>query len=187
MPDPFVFLPDTLVVSEEAIDEVIPAVQQYEEHAHTVGAAFGVYLQEIQPVLHGTPCAAHVRVPRHQGPGAVADRFHPAMAFRRWFDGAMPQFIITIDAALWRDFDASRRECLVSHELLHIQPVLNDHGILKLNKDGTPMLELKEAHDTEVFDSEIIRWGPGFLGLEHHCTTLAEGLAREQRRGLKLA
>lgn len=75
-----------------------------------------------------------------------------------WF-GAVPDFIITLDAAFCEQCTDLEFCALVEHELYHIAQARDEWGELKFTDEGLPKLKM-QAHDVEEFVGVVRRYGP---------------------------
>ncbi len=81
--------------------------------------------------------------------------------FSEWFDGADPDFVITLFAPYVADRleagDARAICALVEHELCHCGQKTRD-GVPQFSDDGRPKWTI-EGHDAELFVHEVERYG----------------------------
>lgn len=81
--------------------------------------------------------------------------------FADWFDGAEPDFVITLFAPYVAERlgekDAMAVCALVEHELCHCAQKKKD-GMPQFGQDGRPQWTI-EGHDAEVFVHEVARYG----------------------------
>jgi hypothetical protein len=75
-----------------------------------------------------------------------------------WF-GAVPHFLITVDAMYAAQCDDAEFCSLVEHELLHAGQEMGPFGP-KFRKDGSPAFAIR-GHDVEEFVSIVRRYGVG--------------------------
>jgi len=75
-----------------------------------------------------------------------------------WF-GAIPHFLITVDANYALQCDDTEFCSLVEHELLHAGQEIGPFGP-KFRKDGSPKFAIR-GHDVEEFVSIVRRYGVG--------------------------
>lgn len=76
---------------------------------------------------------------------------------REWF-GYTPQFIITLAADFCLECSDLEFCALVEHELYHIAQQVDEFGIPKFTKQGTPKLCIR-GHDVEEFNGVVRRYG----------------------------
>lgn len=74
------------------------------------------------------------------------------------FYGAMPDFIMILDAEWWETAGFIAREALVFHELLHCDQARDKEGELKFNDEGRPVWGIR-GHDIEEFNEVVRRYG----------------------------
>lgn len=72
--------------------------------------------------------------------------------------GELPQFLVVLDLAWWRQATPLQREALVWHELCHVRQAVDKFGAPKFDRDGLPVFGLVE-HDITAFESEVQRFG----------------------------
>jgi len=78
-----------------------------------------------------------------------------------WFKdtlGAVPDYLITLDASYCRDCTDAEFAALVEHELYHISHKTDMFGDPAFTKDGKPALEIT-SHDVEEFFGVVRRYG----------------------------
>jgi len=107
-----------------------------------------------------------------------------AELFRSELDGAIPDFVVYFDIALWMRDSPLEREQLCYHELCHLQQRRDEYGAPKFEKAGRAALQLV-PHDVEVFHSELRRYGDVVPGFEDAALAIADGAKRHRR--LRLA
>jgi hypothetical protein len=135
--------------------------------------------------LRGAEAAAFVCEPRVQGPLRWLFEFLIAKECAPLCEWVTPEFLILFDVAHWQGLDAERQARLVYHELRHIQPKVDEYGVVKRNKDdGKPELRLVH-HDVEVFNDEILRYGPLVVGLEETAKAIVQGHEAAQARAAR--
>jgi hypothetical protein len=84
-------------------------------------------------------------------------------AFASWLlalacQGAIPDFIMTLDRGWWGEASPVQREALVHHELCHAKHATDKDGELKFNDDGDPVWAVT-GHSLEEFDATVRRYG----------------------------
>lgn len=72
--------------------------------------------------------------------------------------GALPDFIMILDADFWRQASSAARYALVDHELMHGAIKLNGDGEEIFTDDGRPCWAIK-PHDLEEFDRIVAKHG----------------------------
>jgi hypothetical protein len=76
---------------------------------------------------------------------------------RDWF-GAVPDFVITLDADHSRRCSDAEFCALVEHEMYHIGHAKDEFGAPTFTKDGLPKLTMR-GHDVEEFVGVVRRYG----------------------------
>lgn len=76
-----------------------------------------------------------------------------------WF-GAVPQYLITLDAGYCLTCTDAEFCALVEHELYHIGQEMDAFGSPAFTKDGLPKLTIR-GHDVEEFVGVVRRYGVG--------------------------
>lgn len=76
-----------------------------------------------------------------------------------WF-GAVPDYLITLDASYCLTCSDAEFCALVEHELMHIGQELDEFGGPAFTKDGLPRLAIR-GHDVEEFVGIVRRYGVG--------------------------
>lgn len=87
-------------------------------------------------------------------------RWRQEQQLREWFDGQIPDYLITIDARYWRDADDTAACALVEHELYHIGQKHDAFGDPEFTQEGMPKLCIR-GHDVEEFVGVVRRYGTG--------------------------
>lgn len=72
--------------------------------------------------------------------------------------GAMPDFIMILDAAFWERASPEQREALVHHELKHCHHARDKEGELRFTDEGLPVWAII-GHDVEEFYDTVRRFG----------------------------
>ncbi|MGE0590901.1 MAG: putative metallopeptidase [Vicinamibacterales bacterium] len=177
-------LDDSYALLPEAQALVARLVESLSEFGHLSQARVVCVLSQRTPMLHGAPCAAFVARPHVQGP------FAPLFDWCIWrlvgdvLEGEEPDFLILVDAAIWPYYDPEERERLIYHELCHIVPKEAEDGSgIRIGRDGRPILTLR-PHDAEVFNAELVRYGPEVVGIDDTVHAIVEGqkAAKARRR-----
>lgn len=76
-----------------------------------------------------------------------------------WF-GAVPEYLITLDASYCLTCSDADFLRLVEHELMHIAHATDEYGAPKFTQEGLPKLFLR-GHDVNEFVSIVERYGVG--------------------------
>lgn len=77
-----------------------------------------------------------------------------------WFEGRVPDFLITLSGPYCREADEAEFCALVEHELYHIGQKKDEFGEPAFTDDGMPRLYLR-GHDVEEFVGVVRRYGVG--------------------------
>lgn len=177
-------LPDSYALQDDAQALVARLVAELDEFSHLAQARIVCVSSARAPMLHGWPCAAFVVVPHVQGPLAHLFDWLVAGFTDAVLDGEDPDVLMLIDAALWPSLDAEGQERLIYHELCHIVPKeAADGSGIRLGRDGRPLLTLR-PHDAEVFNAELVRYGPAVVGIDDtvHAIVAGQKAAQARRR-----
>lgn len=84
---------------------------------------------------------------------------------REWF-GAIPDFVITLDATFAAECDDVSFCALVEHELMHCAQKRNPYGVPLFSRTtGKPLFALR-GHDVEEFVGIVERYGAYDLGVQ---------------------
>lgn len=152
----FVAAPDLGTWAVETfIDE--DATLLNEEHAHLRHASIGFVWTTIPNARAGHRIVGQCEIM----PPAVMGRWARERAIHQieeWF-GALPDFMITIDASYAAQCDDTEFCSLVEHELLHAGQEMGPFGP-KFRKSGKPAFAIR-GHDCEEFVSIVRRYGAG--------------------------
>jgi hypothetical protein len=76
---------------------------------------------------------------------------------RDWF-GAIPDFLIVIDAGYWELAEDAQACALVEHELYHCAQAQDQFGMPRFTRDGIPIWAMR-PHDVEEFVGVVQRYG----------------------------
>lgn len=160
--------------------------QSLPEFAHQARHSIGCLFSQRTLLDRGAPCRALTVVPAQISSKQPERLFHEwamAQVFTPLYHGALPDFVCFLDIAEWPAHDRVAQEQLVYHELLHIQPKLDEYGAPRFEKSGRQVLHLVR-HDAELFHAELERYGRLVPGFDEVALAIASG-AREKR--LRLA
>lgn len=182
-------LPDSVSLAPEPQAVLDRVIQEFEEHQHVREAAprIVVLFSERPLFVHGGPAAAFICAPRWQGPTANVVAFLVAQLCQPVLDWEDPDYLVVVDAAIWKALDAERQERLMSHEAAHLVAQEDEWGVERRSKEtGKPLLKLR-PHDFEIFASEICRYGVETCDVVPLAQAIVEGEAQKRRRKLKIA
>lgn len=176
---------DSYALASEA-QSLIAREQLRPQLQHTVGARILCVSSQLQVFLRGDPAAAFIGPPKVQGPLRGLFEWFMGRLGEPVLNGEDPEFIVMIDAAIWSSLDATKRERLIFHELKHLEIALNGDGEPRLHEDGRFQLRVKR-HDHEVFEDEIIIFGPEVCEIDGLCQAIVEGQKRARAKGQRRA
>ena len=88
--------------------------------------------------------------------------------------GAVPDFIMTLDATWWSLASNHQREALVFHELLHAMHATDREGELRFTEEGLPIWAIR-PHDIEEFNAVVRRYGAWETDVALFAQALREG------------
>jgi hypothetical protein len=127
-----------------------------ERFNHLREASIGCLWAAVENTRQGKRILATAEAPNLQGPKWSKARQEHQLCV--WF-GAVPDFIITIDA-LWAESANDREFCaVVDHELRHCVQARDEHGSPRFNKmTGRPVFAI-QGHDVEEFQATVERYG----------------------------
>ena len=180
---------DTISIAKDpaAMAARLIATAEELEHLEQARPLLLVLFSQRTIVFRGGTCAAVIIQPRWQGPLGMVAEFLLAQLGQPVLEGNDPEFVILVDHAIWSGLDAERRERLMFHELMHLQPMENEWGVIRRSKEtGKPLLKLV-PHDIELFAAELVRYGVAACDADHVPKAIIEGEARRKRRGLRIA
>jgi hypothetical protein len=130
------------------------------EHAHLQQAHIGVLWTNVPNGRHMRAILGQAEMPMARG-GKWAIARHDQQ-IRAWF-GAVPDFLITLDAPFMADADDPSVCALVEHGLLHCAQARDVYGAPRFTKDGRPIFALR-GHDVEQFTAIVERYGSDATG-----------------------
>lgn len=128
-----------------------------DEHAHLQHAQLGFMWTTVGNTRAGHRIVGQCEIM----PPAVMGKWARARAeqqIEEWF-GAVPDFLITLDANYATQCDDAEFCSLVEHELLHAGQEMGPFGP-KFRKSGKPAFAIR-GHDVEEFVSIVRRYGVG--------------------------
>lgn len=170
---------DSFALNAEA-QALVKRMQLLPQLSHTTGARIACLQSEPEVILRGDPCKAFIGPPKVQGPLRVLFAWFLAELTRPLFQGEDPEFIVMIDASIWRSSSPRQRERIIFHELKHLVVKENEDGPC-LHEDGRFQLRTTR-HDIEAFDDEIRRYGPDECEIESTVQAIVDGAAAERAR-----
>ncbi len=127
------------------------------EHDHLQSATIGACWTNTPIILQGQRKAACAEMPNVQGSRLVRSRYFGLL--ESWF-GVVPDFLLTFCAYYGKEAEDRAFCCVGDHELKHCGQKHKD-GIPQFDKKtGQPKYAMR-PHDSEVFVSDVERWGIG--------------------------
>ena len=178
---------DTFMLAPEPQQQTQQLIERDDEFTHLRRHSIGCLFSQRTLTDRGALARAIVSVPAQ-----VTSKAHErqllewcyAELFRPLYSGALPDFVVYFDMALWQRDSPLEREQLCYHELCHLQQRRDDYGAPKFEKSGRPAVHLV-PHDVEVFHSELRRYGDVVPGFDDAAVAIADGVKRQRR--LRLA
>lgn len=135
-----------------------------EDHAHLAFASIGFLWTVVENTRKGRRVIGTAEPGAPQGAMGKWGRARVAQQTAEWF-GAVPDFIITIDASWWAAAPDADCCALIEHELYHCAQESDDFGQPRFNKDtGRPAFGMK-GHDVEQFVGVVRRYGADASGV----------------------
>ncbi|HEU0298873.1 MAG TPA: putative metallopeptidase [Longimicrobium sp.] len=133
------------------------------EHGHLRLASILFVWTNVPKAKNGREIWAEARLIRTAG-----DKWAQGMSLqqlRQWNDGALPDFLITVDAPSAAAMDDPTFGALVDHELYHCSIKLDENGTPDLGEDGNDPAWTMRGHDVEQFVGVVRRWGARASGV----------------------
>lgn len=128
------------------------------DHAHLEHADVGILWTSVMNSRKGRTVVGMAEKPQF-----MCNKWQKArqeLQIKQWF-GAMPDFIITLDAGYCAQAADVDFCMLVEHELYHCAQQQDQYGTPKFAKDtGKPLFEIA-GHDVEEFVGVVSRYGVG--------------------------
>lgn len=148
----------------EIADRLVETCEEF--HELRMGMPLILFLMRGGPkVKAGRWVLGEVAMPRFMGPlGPVG-----LWLLSKACGGAVPDFLMVLDAGWWREADSTKRMALVHHELKHLAIATDAEGEKKFDDDGNPVWGIV-GHDIEEFQDTVARFGawspdiPAFAG-----------------------
>lgn len=126
------------------------------EHAHLRVASLGFLWATVSNSRHGRGIAGQCEMMPPMAMGKWA-RARAEQQIEDWF-GAVPDFLITLDAHYSAQASDAEFCALVEHELLHAGQAKDRFGAPAFTREGRPKFTLR-GHDVEEFVSIVRRYG----------------------------
>lgn len=144
------------------------------DHEHLRSAEIGFLWTNVANSKKGRTVIGTAEPGAPQGAMGKWGRAKATLQVTEWF-GAVPDFIITIDAAWWLQASDAEACALVEHELSHCGQDIDEFGAPKFSKStGQPVFTMK-PHDFEGFIGVARRYG----AIEPGVRELMEALSQE--------
>ena len=180
--------PDTFTLAPD-VDSHVRQLVALEDFAHLRRHTIGCLQTARQLFDRGAACRAVVSVPAQVTAKSFEQQFLKwsyAQLFRPLYNGAVPDFVIVVDAVLWQADTPVAREQLVYHELSHLQPRLDSYNVPQFERSGRHAVHLV-PHDVEVFHAELQRYGAIVPAFEETALSIAAGARAPLAKRLKRA
>jgi hypothetical protein len=134
------------------------------DHEHLAEAHIGYLWTIIENNRKGKRVIGQCEVGSPQGAMGKWPRARAEQQVIGWF-GAVPDFIITLDAEYCRQCGDAEFMALVEHELYHAAQETDDFGGPKFNRNtGLPVFTIR-GHDVEQFVGVVRRYGADASGV----------------------
>lgn len=148
------------------------------DHAHLREANIGMVWTNRPNTRHGRTVLGQAELcPTMVSAGQwVKGRLEFQLA--EWF-GSVPDFLVTVFAPYAAECSATTFCALIEHELYHCGQRLDEYGMPKFHKDGTPVYAMR-GHDVEEFVGVVRRYGTA----ESHTRELVLAGAKNPEIGL---
>lgn len=144
---------------------ILERLAKLPEHAHFQEDVTVEFLMREAPIFKaGKFTLGAVHIPTVQG--KLKDLFDQLLGE---FFGEIPDFLIILDAGFWEEATDQQREALMYHEMCHVKQEVDQFGELRFDIEGNPKYALV-AHDLEVFNAEVQRYGAWHPGIETFLT-----------------
>jgi hypothetical protein len=132
-----------------------------EEHGHIADVSLGFLWAETSYNKQGRTVLGLTEQVTFRVSGW--QRWRQEQQLSQWFDGVVPDYLITFSADYWREADEAEVCALVEHELYHIGHKRDEFGNPAFTEDGLPKLYIR-GHDVEEFVGVVRRYGMGHPG-----------------------
>lgn len=144
------------------IDDTAPL--RNPDHEHLRSASIGFLWTNVSNAKKGRMVIGTAEPGTPQGAMGKWGRAKAMLQVREWF-GAIPDFIITIDATWWLQASDAEACALVEHELYHCAQDRDEYGAPKFNRQtGRPVFTMR-GHDVEEFVGVVRRYGADAAGI----------------------
>lgn len=173
-PDPAdaFFLPDEGDADPRPIIRRLVLEQQIEafRHLRMGDAVILVVMRRERKRQGGKVVLGEMALPRFQGPLA---------GFGMWLlaksgGGALPDFIMILDAEFWASATTKQREALAFHELMHADHAQDRYGEPRFTDTGLPIWAIRD-HDIAEFNEVVARYGAYLPDVREFAGALRDG------------
>lgn len=130
------------------------------EHSHLADARIGVLWTSAENTRQMRRVLGEAEMPaRSLARLGKWQRARAEQQLRGWFDGTVPDFLITLDAVYAADCEDAAFAALVDHELTHCAQAKDEFGAPRFNQvTGLPVWTMR-GHDVSEFVSVVRRFG----------------------------
>lgn len=140
------------------------AILANEDHQHLQAASLGFLWTNVENAKKGRVVIGTAEPGTPQGAMGKWGRAKALLQVEQWF-GAVPDFLITIDATWWLQASDAEACALVEHELYHCAQATDEFGAPKFNREtGKPSFTMR-GHDVEQFIGVVRRYGADASGV----------------------
>lgn len=134
------------------------AALRNDDHEHLRSASIGFLWTNVQNARRGRMVIGTAELGAPQGAMGKWGRAKAEMQVTEWF-GAVPDFLITIDAGWWLQASDAEACALIEHECYHCAQDRDEFGAPKFNRQtGRPVFAM-QGHDIEEFVGVVRRYG----------------------------
>lgn len=140
------------------------ATLRNDDHAHLRSAEVGFLWTNVANTRQGRRILGEAEVGRPRGTMGKWPRARAEAQLLQWF-GAVPDFLVTIDARYAADCEDAEFCALVEHELYHCGQERDEFGAPKFTKWGQPVFGMR-GHDIEEFVGVVRRYGASAAGVQ---------------------
>lgn len=132
------------------------------DHAHLQHATIGALWTNVGNSRAGRRIVGQAELGDPSGTMGKWAKERARQQVEEWF-GAIPDFIMTIDANHALECDEASFCALIEHELMHMAQDVDPFGAPKFRKDGRPAFAIR-GHDVEEFVGVVRRYGARAAG-----------------------
>jgi hypothetical protein len=129
------------------------------DHEHLADAIIGFLWTNVENASKGRRIIGQAEQPLFRC--GKWQKGRQEMQMLEWFNGLIPDFVITLDAVYCDTCSDLEFMALVDHELYHCAQALDEHGSPKFYREtGLPQYAMR-GHDVEEFIGIVQRYGVG--------------------------